>query len=220
MSSDSDLLKEVMHVEASAAAYLQALRNARIMGRCLVVAMLLCVALVVAIVVMLPLKEKEIVMVEFRKASDNVVLLEKADGRVQSNQKLISYTVRMYVSDRESVDKITEAKIRYPRVRDMSTREVWESFQKIYGSKDSGPVFQPGLKRAIDITSDSRLADGIHEVEFSRIDTVDGQPGELITKWKAVIRYGFADRKVTEAEAMRNPIGLIVAEYSIKARQE
>lgn len=220
MSSDSSPLSEVHHEKAPVAPWIEAAKYLRMLGRGFIVSILLNVALAVAIVCMLPLKEKEIVVVEFKKTGDNVVILEKADRNLQGNQKLISATLRMYVNDRESVDKVTEQAIRYPRVRDMSNDTVWDYFQKAYSNPEVGPFFQKGLKRAIEITSDSRLADGIHQVEFKRIDTLDGQQGEAVTKWVAVLRYGFSDRKVSEAEALRNPIGLIVTEYSIKARQE
>lgn len=213
-------LKEI-HIEATPEApYLQAARNAKIMGRCLLGAFLCIFALCILIAVLLPLKEKEIVVVEFKNGTNNVVVLEKADKNLQANDKLLSSMLRIYVSDRESVDKITEASIRYPRVRDMSSNEVWMQFHSVYGNAEVGPFFQKGLKRAIQIITDAKLADGIHQIEFQRTDQIDGQPGEAVSKWVATIRYVFVDRKVTEAEALRNPMGLIVTEYSVKARQE
>lgn len=220
MPSDLEAPKEIFLEETPVAAYIQAARNQRILARCLISSILLNVAFCISLVVMLPLKEKEPYIVEFKKASDNVVLLQKADRIVQGSDKLLSSILRTYVSDRESVDKITEASIRYPRVRDMSSDVVWGAFQGLYGNPDTGPFFQKGLKRAINITSDSHLADGIHQIEFQRIDTLDGQQGEAVTKWVAILRYGFTDRKVTEAEALRNPTGLVVTEYTLKARQE
>lgn len=218
--SSNEALKEIHQVPATPPFYLQAIRNQRILGRCCIALAVLCVVLAAAIIIMLPLKENTPFLVEFKKTSDNVVLIQKADGKVQGNQMLLSSILCTYVTDRESVDKITEAAIRYPRVRDMSSDAVWDAFQKIYGNPETGPYFQKGLKRAIRITSYSRLAEGIHRIEFQRVDTLDGQQGEAVTKWAAVLRYTFVDRKVTEAEALRNPTGLIVTEYTINARQE
>lgn len=220
MSKNSEALKEIHQVTATPPFYIQAMRNQRILGRCCIVLSVLCVALTAAVIVMLPLKENIPFLVEFKKTSDNVVVIQKADGRVQGNQVLLSSILRTYVTDRESVDKITEASIRYPRVRDMSSDAVWDTFQKNYGNQETGPYFQKGLKRAIRITSDSRLAEGIHRIEFQRVDTLDGQQGEAVTKWAAILRFTFVDRKVSEAEALRNPTGLIVTEYTINVRQE
>lgn len=217
---DAPGLKEVRIEEAPEAPYLQAVRNARIMGRCLIAALFVIFALAGTIIALFPLKEKEVVIVEFKNSAQNVVVLEKASKPLQASDKLISSMLRIYVSDRESVDKITEAPIRYPRVRDMSSDEVWRQFHANYGNQETGPVFQKGLKRAILITSDSKLAPGVHQVEFTRTDTLDGQQGEAVSKWIAIIRYTFADRKGTEAEALRNPLGLFVTEFSFKARQE
>lgn len=217
---DAPGLKEVRIESAPEAPYLQAVRNTKIMGRCLIAALFVIFALAGTIVALFPLKEKEVVIVEFKNSAQNVVVLEKATKPLQASDKLISSVLRIYVSDRESVDKVTEAAIRYPRVRDMSSDEVWRQFHALYGNPDSGPFFQKGLKRAIQITSDSKLAPGIQQIEFTRTDTMDGQQGEAVTKWIAIIRYTFADRKGTEAEALRNPLGLFVTEYSVKARQE
>ena len=220
MSRDEVGLKEICIEETPVAQYLQAARNAKIMGRCLIASLFVIFALAATIITLLPLKEKEVVIVEFKNAAQNVVVLEKASTPLQASDKLISSVLRIYVADRESVDKVTEGAIRYPRVRDMSSDEVWRQFHAIYGNQDSGPFFQKGLKRAIQITSDSKLAPGIQQIEFTRTDTMDGQQGEAVSKWIAIIRYTFADRRATEAEALRNPLGLFVTEYSVKARQE
>lgn len=213
-------LREVHHEDAPEALHIIAMRNQRILGRCFIASVLLNMVLIVTNVSMFPLKEIVPYIVEFKNADTNVVTIERADQGVRGNAKLLSTLMRGYVSDRESVDKITEKGIRYPRVRHMSTDNVWNAFLSLYGNKDVGPLFKDGLKRYIRFTSDSALAEGIHQVEFQRIDTLDGQQGEAVSKWIATIRYTFVERKVTEAEALMNPTGLVVTEYTIKARQE
>lgn len=178
------------------------------------------VALVVGILGLFPLKEKEVVIVQLDPANNNRYILEKADEKLRANASLIASMIRTYVNDRESVDKITEAH-RYERVQAMSDETVFKAFLNVYSNKEISPLFQEGLKRSILITNDRSLADGIHQVEFTRIDTQERTPSpQVATKWVAVMKYGFADRKGTVEDKLLNPLGLFIIEYSLSKRQE
>jgi len=178
------------------------------------------IALVIGILSLFPLKEKELVIVQLDPANNSRYILAKANEALQSNEALISSMIRTYVNDRETVDKITEAD-RYARVQAMSKDTVFRAFETVYANKDISPLFQEGLKRSIQITNDRALAEGIHQVEFTRVDTHERTPSpQVATKWVAMLKYGFADRKGTIEDKLLNPLGLFVVEYSLTKRQE
>lgn len=193
---------------------------------------LLCVSIIgnvaqaIALTALFPLKEKVPVIVAFREPSQNFVVIEKAEGKIRSNPRLLSMFLRRYIVDRETVDKQTETEIRYPRVMAMSDGLVKQDFKTTHGPPN-GLFYRDGFKRYVRIIRDSPLAAGIHQVEFETRDTIDSKPGELQgaepvkTEWVATITYDYRDQAVKADEAATdfNPMGLFIIKYSIAKRQ-
>lgn len=180
-------------------------------GLCLV-----SVGLTGAIIFMLPLKSVETVFVHVKSAEENFVILQKANKTLQSKPALISDYLRIYVSHREMVDKVTE-KIRYQRVKAMSTKDVGDTFQDIITDKKLSPFLKPHFLREIKIITDIPLARGIHQITFERKDHYDDKPRSKakITRWVATIHYRFADQKTKYSRKYLNPLGLFVDQYNI-----
>lgn len=212
--------KEVSFQDLPRVPFLRLVSMNRVLGWICFALLGTIIALVIGILSLFPLKEKELVIVQLDPANNSRYILAKADEAIQSNAALISSMIRIYVNDRETVDKISEGE-RYARVQAMSTDTVFKAFESYYANKDVSPLFQEGLKRAIQITNDRSLADGIHQVEFTRIDTQErGLSPTVATKWVAMMKYGFADRKGTIEDKLLNPLGIFIVEYSLTKRQE
>lgn len=199
--------------------WLTAIKNNSILKNCLIASLATNVLLVAGYLFLLPLKEKEIQVLEFSNASSNFVTIHRAGSDLRSNAALISMFLRQYVIDRESVDKITESEIGYPRAIAMSSNKVAEDFKRIYGNPETGPYFVAGLKRAVYIISDSHLAEGVHQVEFKTVDSLDGRKDSKTTHYVATMSYTFQEQKVSADQITVNPMGLVITEYAVKKRE-
>lgn len=200
--------------------WLQAVKTSRILLGVVITLSLVIVAQGVSMSYLFPLKEKIPVFVEFQTGGNNFVVVEAASKNVRANQALLAMFVRLYVTSRERIDKQTETEIRYPRVVAMSSPKVSKNFKDIYGNKSTGLFFQEGFKRDVVITRDSSLANGIHQVEFKTIDTIEGRKGETIGEWVATVSYDFADQLVSYDERLMNPMGLFVTGYTLSKRRK
>lgn len=199
--------------------WLQATKNNR---KLVVVIMVLCATIAIeslVIVSMFPLKEKIPIIIEFQSGGNNFVMLEKASGKIQGNMALVARFLRMYVKNRETVDKITE-RFRYPNVHAYSSSKVAKNFQMIYGNKETGLFYKKGFKRDIIIRRDSVITKGVHQVEFESYDSYNWKKEEKKNEWVAIIEYEFYDQKVSYDERLINPIGLIVTEYTLSRRKK
>lgn len=212
-------LKEISFPEAPRVPFLRMQSMNRVLGYICFTLIAIILALVIAIISLFPLKTKELVLVQLDPATNNRYLLAKADEALQSIPNLISTILRTYVVDREKINQVDEA-LRYVRVQAMSNEYVFKAFTDIYSNKESSPLYQEGLKRDIQITNDRSLAEGIHQVEFTRIDTQEKTHAQVTTKWVAQMTYGFADRKGSIEDKLLNPLGIFVVQYSLTKRQE
>lgn len=219
MPEQEQEVREISFQEEPRVPFLRMQSMNRVLGFTVFALLGVVVALVVAIISLFPLKTKEVVLVQLDPATNNRYLLAKADEALQAIPNLISTILRTYVVDREKINQVDEA-IRYTRVQAMSTEGVFKAFMEIYSNKETSPLYQEGLKRDIQITNDRSLADGIHQIEFTRIDTQEKTHAQVTTKWVAQMSYGFADRKGTIEDKILNPIGIFVTKYSLSTRQE
>lgn len=198
-------------------AWLTAVRQSRILSKLLLASFLLNVALVGLIAYMLPLKTVEPIYVEFRSGTNNFVKIAKAGDELTANEALISSVIRSYVVARERVDKTTESE-RYGRVMAMSATDIAEQFKELYGDKKKGLFFKEGFRRTIEITRDTALAKGVHQVEFIAVDTIDGRPGETRREMIATVGYSFKAQKASYDQRVLNPLGLFVEQYTLDKR--
>lgn len=178
-----------------------------------VVFALVIACLSIAIFGMLPLKEVRYEFYEFDNATQNFVKVEKANARIRSNAALASMFLRRYVTDREVIDKATEAD-RYKRVRFMSSDDVWKAFVETYGKQD-GLVRKPGFKRDIEILREQPLAAQVFQVEFRTTDYLEGKSEADRNYWVATMNFDFRDQKVAYEDRLLNPMGLFISNYSI-----
>ncbi|MBW1615595.1 MAG: hypothetical protein JRJ49_03480 [Deltaproteobacteria bacterium] len=179
-----------------------------------------CILLLsIAIIVITPLKTIEPIYVEFSSSGNNFVKIAKANENIQNNDLLLSYFLRRYVIDRETVDKTTEP-IRYQRIGASSTKDLYAQFQAIYGNKETSLYYKKGFKRAVAIIRDNKLAKGIHQIE---IETTDTDQFNNIKKadWIITIKYKFVEQKnIAFDDRLLNPAGLLIKEYTITARKK
>lgn len=175
------------------------------------------VVLAATIASVFPLKEKELVHVTFSDEKNHFVKVESAGKDITANQNLVGKTLRHYVTERETIDKQTEA-LRFPRIRSMSSKAVWKTFEE--GQK---PLYRTeGLTRQVVIQSDSEIAPGIHQVEYAVIDRIEGKRDphdpkkewERRTEFEATMTYIFAPQKVAYKDRYNNPIGLFVVKWT------
>ncbi len=197
----------------------QAIKNNRILMIIAVSEAACILLLTIAIIIITPLKTIEPVYVEFSSSGNNFVRIAKANENIQNNDLLLSYFLRRYVIDRETVDKTTE-QLRYERVGAYSTEELHAKFKRIYGNKETSLYYKKGFKRAVTIIRDNKLAKGIHQIEIETTDT-DQYNNVKKANWIITIKCEFAGQKnIAFDERLLNPAGLLVKEYTITARKK
>jgi len=206
----------------------QAIRNNRLLTIVVTVESACIVILGIAIAIMLPLKEKIPVYVEFSSGGNNFVRVSKAGEELQSNLLLLSFFLRKYVIDRETIDKTTES-VRYARIAAQSSKEIAKQFQDIYGDKNKGLYYKIGFKRSVRIIRDDALVfgkkvlgrdGGIHQIEIETADTMDNFKSVKKTEWVVTLKYVFSAQKdIVFEERFQNPLGIVVMEYTITARK-
>lgn len=198
--------------------WLTSLKMNRYLTILLVVQSVVILGMATSYVFLFPLKEKIPIIVEFSNGTNNFTIVQKGNEEIRSNANLNEMLLRRYITDRETVDKITEEPIRYPRVMAMSSSTVGADFRRVYGDKNIGLYFKEGFKRAIRITRSSSLAPGVFQIEFIATDTLDGRRGETLSEWVATMAYGYADQLVKFDDRLLNPVGLFISEYTLSRR--
>lgn len=196
--------------------WIQAAKLVKILTILLVGSMVVNIGLGIALTTLFPLKTTETFFVQIKGEGENFVTLHKANQAIQNSMPLVGMFMRIYVESRESVDKVTE-KLRYPRIKAMSSHEVGKNFEKMIMDKKASPFLRPNLKREIEIVRDVALARGIHQIIFDRVDTYADRPDRKPkkTRWAATIHYTFSDQKVAYNRTHLNPVGLFVNEYTL-----
>lgn len=219
------MLGKEQQIEQINAPWIKCGQMVRTLSWLLVVSWVVIVALAVALTTVFPLKTVKTRYVEFESGGNNFVRILPAGQDIRANSALLSVTLRRYVVDRETVDKITEPH-RYTVVHAMSNDSVWERFKTVYGNPQTGLYYRKGFKRSIVIVQDSDLGAGVHQVEFLTYDTQDGRPirtnkaGKPVPgDWIATIAYEYDEQAVDYKDRLLNPTGLIVTQYSLARRK-
>lgn len=168
-----------------------------------------------------PVTVKEAVYIEFQTGANNFVVLHRAGKDQSSLQAQIAREARRYVALREPITKTDESD-RYPQVMALSSDKVKAAFKLRYGGKD-GLYLREGFKREVKIMRDSRLAEGVHQVEFKTRDWVEGvtkQETAPWVSWMATMAYEFSDKKIRYDDTVVNPLGIEFVEYTVTGRSE
>lgn len=211
-------LKKHMDNQSPAVPWLQAIKVTKLLTIIVVIQLIVIIGLGIAFSTVFPLKEKIPIVVEFQSGGNNFVIVAKAGEDLRNNKALVSRELRYYIISRETIDRMTEETIRYPRVMAMSSSDVKKEFKDVYGNKEKALYFKEGAKRKIIINRDASLAPGIHQVDFTTIDTITGREGETRRQWVATIKYEFSDQKVLYNEQTINPLGLFITGYDLSNR--
>lgn len=189
--------------------FMMAHRVARYLVWVCITELIIIGALCLTIVRILPLKEKEVQLVEFQSGGNNFVRIVNANKTLYTDDVLRSVSLRDYVVTRETVDKITEEE-RIKRIRFMSSPTVFENF-KITNRE---MIVKEGFKRSIEIVRDTQVGPNIHSVEFKTVDLVNGH--KRFNTWKAYLRFQAETlNDVPFEDRLINPTGLYVTEYHV-----
>ncbi|SEP43202.1 type IV secretion system protein [Nitrosovibrio sp. Nv6] len=163
-----------------------------------------------------PVKVIEPVYIEFQSSGNTVARIERVGDSITRRAVVVGAESRRYVVDRETVDKVTES-VRYPRVFAMSGPALAAAFRNQYGGKD-GLLQREGFKREVEVTRDSTLGEGIHQVEIITRDTDKMKPAPVIQHWVVTLTYDFHDQQASYDDGLLNPLGFVVSEYTISRR--
>lgn len=196
--------------------WLQSQRNNRLLSFVVVV---LLIALVWSVVwhETHPITREVVRYVEFQTGGNNFVVVPAAGGTVKNSDLLLSVDVRRYIMSRELISKTDEA-TRYAVVKQMSSPQVFQRFRDVYGRKDS-MLYRDGLKRNVIIKQDSRITEGVHQVEYITEDTIEGQVAPPVrTAWIATMAFEYVDASTSRDDALLNPRGMNITEYTIRKR--
>ncbi|BCT69599.1 type IV secretion system protein [Nitrosospira sp. NRS527] len=163
-----------------------------------------------------PVTVTEPVYIEFQTSGNTVARIERISDSITRRAVVVGAESRRFVVDRETVDKVSES-VRYPRVFAMSGPELAAAFKDQYGGKEA-LLHREGFKREVEVTRDSTLGDGIHQVEIITRDTDKINPTPLVQHWVVTLTYEFHEQQKSYEEGLLNPLGFIVREYTIARR--
>ena len=163
-----------------------------------------------------PVTVMEPVYIEFQSSGNTVARIERVSDSITRRAVVVGAESRRFVVDRETVDKVSEG-TRYPRVFAMSGPELAAAFGDQYGGKGS-LLHREGFKREVEVTRDSTLGDGIHQVEIITRDTDKITSTPLVQHWVVTLTYEFQEQQKSYEEGLLNPLGFVVREYTIARR--
>ena len=196
--------------------YRQATRNNVLLSRVIIGLAAAIILLSGGYIVLLPLKTTEWVIYEFSSTNNTFVRIAKAGDDLTANEALISMMMRKYVMDRETINHVDEQD-RYASVMAQSADQVATYFRSVYGG-DHSPLNISGFTRAVLITRDSRLGEGMHQVEFQTTDAVDDKRPD-VRYWVASMVYTWKAQKARVDALSMNPAGLVISQYSLAQRK-
>lgn len=180
------------------------------------------VVLVVALLAMVawhvtnPVTIREPVYIEFQSAGNTIARIERVSDAIGRRAVVVGAEARRFVVDRETVDKTSEAE-RYPRVYAMSDDVLARLFKEQYGGPES--LFKrEGFKRSVEVSRDSSLGDGIHQVEIVTRDTDKVSNTPTVQEWIVTMTYEFRTQNKSYEQGLLNPLGFVVTEYTISKR--
>lgn len=191
--------------------YRQATRNNVLLTRVIVALLVAIVAMAFGYAAILPLKTTEWLVYEFSSSNNTFVRVARAGDEITANDALTSMLLRKYVMDRETINHVDEQD-RYASVMAQSSSSVATNFKNVYGGENS-PLNISGYQRAVLINRDSKLGKGLHQVEFTTTDTINGIKPD-VRQWVATIAYTWSAQEVRADDITFNPAGLVIQQYS------
>lgn len=166
----------------------------------------------IIIVVLLPLKEKEPYLVTFTNDTQSFAIIQKADQSITANEALNRQLLGAYILSRENINRIDD-KQRNEIVREQSSPEVWNVFEKIIAQEDS-IYSNENLTRVVKIVNIAIIKKGYANADVS-ISLFYNGILKSEKRYRIVISYKFKTIAIDYKSLPKNPTGFTVTGYSI-----
>ncbi|PAF49635.1 hypothetical protein BKH41_01920 [Helicobacter sp. 12S02232-10] len=166
----------------------------------------------ILIISLFPLKEKVPYLVTFATSTQNFAIVQKADSKITANVALIRQLLGAYILNRESINRIDD-EMRFDIVREQSTPEVWQIFEKIVAKQDS-IYTNNNLKRNVQIINISTIKKGYANADVNITLYANGLL-QSEKRYRIVIAYEFKPIEIDFQSMPKNPTGFMVTGYAI-----
>lgn len=166
----------------------------------------------VIILALLPLKEKEPYLVTFTNDTQSFAIIQKADQSITANEALNRQLLGAYILSRESINRIDD-KQRNEIIREQSSPEVWNVFERIIAQEDS-IYSNENLTRVVKIVNISIIKKGYANADVS-ISLFYNGILKSEKRYRIVISYKFKTLAIDYKSLPKNPTGFTVTGYSI-----
>ncbi|MDO7253080.1 type IV secretion system protein [Helicobacter cappadocius] len=166
----------------------------------------------IIILTLLPLKEKEPYLVTFTNDTQSFAIIQKADQSITANEALNRQLLGAYILSRESINRIDD-KQRNEIVREQSSPEVWNVFERIIAQEDS-IYSNENLTRVVKIVNIAIIKKGYANADVS-ISLFYNGILKSEKRYRIVISYKFKTLAIDYKSLPKNPTGFTVTGYSI-----
>jgi type IV secretion system protein VirB8 len=165
-------------------------------------------------------------VINFDPLKAQVIELEPKHLSASSLQLVAENYFTQYVIDRETIDHASE-QARFNRVRLLSAKENYFAFENMMSpekAKEASPLVRfkkAGLTRTPHLSSKPVAvpgATGAYQVEFYVVDARLNGTEVARTHWVATWNYYQTKISSNREEAIMNPLGLQIANYTVRAR--
>lgn len=173
---------------------------------------LIIILLIIGFIVLLPLKQKEPYIVFFSNADTNFVRVEQANYNIRADEALLKSIIATYLINRETINRIDDIE-RYEKVRQQSTKEVWNTFQRIVMQDDS-IYSSEDVYREVKIINLSVLDKKVANIDFISQISKNGEK-EPTKRYRATIGYTFENQEISFDSVPENPSGFKVTGYAL-----
>lgn len=166
----------------------------------------------IIILALLPLKEKEPYLVTFTNDTQSFAIIQKADQSITANEALNRQLLGAYILSRESINRIDD-KQRNEIIREQSSPEVWNVFERIIAQEDS-IYSNENLTRVVRIVNISIIKKGYANADVS-ISLFYNGVLKSEKRYRIIISYKFKTLAIDYKSLPKNPTGFTVTGYSI-----
>jgi len=178
--------------------------------------LLAVICLSLAVVVLTPLKEIQPLVIEVERSTGQVFirtnLVEKIKNVGEKNAIIEAFLAK-YVMAWKTYE-YTDNNERQKLIQAMSTRTVYQQYEKQWLSKDEeiNPNLRYGLKdkAEVEIISVAMLNETTHQVRLAVKETIFGGT-EALYYFVAIIKHEISPAGMTQKERWKNPIGFLVS---------
>lgn len=171
------------------------------------------VLLMIGFFILLPLKQKEPYLVFFSNADTNFVRVEQANYNIRADEALLKSIIASYLINRETINRIDDVE-RYEKVRQQSSKAVWEVFEKIV--KQDGSIYSSkDVYRDVKIVNLSILSNNVANIDFVANTRAGASRLNNMKRYRATIGYDFVNQELSFDSVPENPSGFVVNGYAL-----